>query len=453
MKNLKSTIRIWLLAMLVLPTALMAATINGTVTTTTGTPIAGAKVVAIVGGVRVDSAITSATGQYTLINVAVGGTILQASAVGYTNGNQFVNVIAAGGTYTANFALTATLGGATGTVSGTVLQIGTLTPIAGAMVRLFNVASGFLDTAFTDSLGRYSFTLVPAAGGYSIVVTHPGHNTQLRNAIAVTANTTSTQNFTLQITAKITGTVTNSTNSNAIAGAMVILTLPSVPAFVPETTFTTALGAYSFDSVSNGNQYLITVSATGFQTATNNTVTITDARRSGIADFSLVPVTGGNTGSITGLISSANSGVPIAGARVILSRGGGFADTVFTNASGQYRFDSVPVQNGYTVTASAALFTQNQRINIAVVLGQTTVVDITLLSATRVLAFTGSFDAYEAKWNGGTLNLRMCPSARVRNVEAYSPNGSLLQIVTVRPGQSKVVFPKKMPAGALLRVR
>ena len=263
-----------------------------------------------------------------------------------------------------------------GTVSGQVLDNQSGLPISNALVKI--TGGPFSDSARTDAAGNYTLPNIPV-GIYTMIVTAPLFNSDILAGVTVTAAPL-TQDFDLQLTATVRGTVTNSTNGNTVLGARVILTLPSNPNFA-ETTFTNAQGGYLFDSVSNGNNYRITVTASGFQTAVNNTVTITDARRSGIADFSLIPVSaGGNNGSISGTVASANSGIPIARAKVVLSLAGQTVDSTLTDTQGLYQFSTVAAINGYTVTASAVTYNNAVRNNVGIVVNQTTVVDLNLNS-------------------------------------------------------------------------
>ncbi len=445
-------------AMAFFPASLLAQTIDGTVTDGGGNPVVGANVVLIIpgpgGAQRVDSAITDAQGQYAFNNVTVGFWQLEISMAGYITTNGFVNIT--GQDATVDVTLTPTGGGgSTGTITGEVTDAGGV-PVANATLILTNAGGGFAPvTTTTDVQGQYTFDTIPVANGYVVSVSATGYQNVVSPNIDIAAGQIVTLNFTLTLMpGTVSGTVSSSVNQAPIANAWVMIS-GGGGAFL-DSALTDSLGQYRFNNVPNGANYRITVTAAGFQTAVNNTVTITDALRSGIADFSLVPINGvANTGSISGLIASLNSGIPISGAQVILSRGGFVPKTTTTNAQGQYLFDSIPAQNGYTVTVNAATYNSLVRNNVGVISGQTTVVDLNPISTSAVRPARGVSRAGSPHWVNGRLTLELGLSTRSRMVEVYGLSGALWHRILVAGGVASVVLPADVTPSAkiLLRVR
>ncbi len=157
-------------------------TIAGKVTNAaTGTAIAGA---AVSDGVA--SALTDATGAYTLTNVAPGTYTVSASASGYAAASQSVSVTS-GQTATANFTLSAAV--TNGAISGTVKNAATGTPIAGATV------SDGLASALTDATGAYTLTNV-ASGTYTVSASASGY-AAASQSVSVTSGQTAAAGFAL----------------------------------------------------------------------------------------------------------------------------------------------------------------------------------------------------------------------------------------------------------------
>lgn len=163
-------------------------TISGTVTDTTLSPISDA---IVTDGTR--SATTDVNGAYTLTSVPIGTYTVTASANDYNSVSQTNVGVTANTTTTINFALTAIV---YGTIDGTVIDAVTLTPISGA-----TVIEGARQ-AVTDSIGHYTISGVPA-GIYAVTASAVGYQ-NTSQSVAVTGNTTSTANFSLQAVSQAT---------------------------------------------------------------------------------------------------------------------------------------------------------------------------------------------------------------------------------------------------------
>ncbi len=293
--------------------------IKGTVTDSSShLPLSGATVSCSCG-----NATTIADGTYTIGNVPTGTYSLTASATNYTAQSVANVTVSANTATTQNFAL----GTARGSISGTVSDASTNSPIAGASV---SCACG---NVTTDANGRYSYPSL-APGGYNLSVSASGYGSQ-NASVTVSAGAATTKNF--QMTAlpgSITGTVSDAVTHLGVGGATVSCTCGNAT--------TVADGSYTIGNVTPGT-YSLTASATDYtaQSVGNVTVSRNAATTQNFA-LALAP------GSIIGTVSDTVTDSPIAGASVSCTCG-----NVTTDANGHYSYPSL-APGSYNLSASAA---------------------------------------------------------------------------------------------------
>ena len=185
--------------------------ISGRVTSSAGSkgPLAGA-VVSYSGPSGTGSTTTAADGTYSLTNLVEGGYQVTASATNFAPLTATVPV-PAGATAAQSFALAP----GSSSITGTVTDSATGTPIAGAVVA----CSG--GSATTNGSGVYTLSsLAPAT--YSLTVSAGGYATSPAASVTTTAGNSATKNFAL--TAQpggVSGTVTDNSTNSPIAGATV----------------------------------------------------------------------------------------------------------------------------------------------------------------------------------------------------------------------------------------
>lgn len=121
-------------------------------------------------------------------------------------------------------------------------------------------------------------------------------------------------------------------------------------------TTTGITGVFFFANVPVGN-YTITATRADFVTYTD-TVTVTDI--GALVDILMTPV---QRGSLTGIVRSAESGLPISGVQVSMA---GKQDT--TNLTGLFRIEDIPV-GSYTISATCSGF-QDYRGNVTINSGE-----------------------------------------------------------------------------------
>jgi len=228
-----------------------------------------------------------------------------------------------------------------GTLTGTVTDAGSGSPIAAATVSYSGTGpTGPVNgTATTDGAGHYSVAGI-AVSAYTLTTQANGYQSQSATA-TVGGGSTTTQNFALTSQANtLTGTVTDAGTGRAIAGATVTAGTSSAT--------TNASGVYTISGLAPGT-YTATASATGYAGQSAD-VTMT-AGATTTQNFVLTP----NPGTISGTVTSAATAAPIAGATVSYSGG-----ATTTDGSGTYTLTNVN-EGSYAVTASASGYASQSR--------------------------------------------------------------------------------------------
>ena len=212
-----------------------------------------------------------------------------------------------------------------GTISGTVTDGATGSPISGA-----SVSTGGRSTT-TSASGAYTLTDI-AAGDAQVTVAASGYATEVRQA-NVAGGQTTTLNITMQRPGDVTGTVTSSQSGEPISGATI--------GYPGGVTVTDAIGHYSITGLPAG-AHPLTFAATGY-VSEDRTVSVT-AGSTTTLDVPLAPT----TTFVTGEVRDSVSGNVLPGATVSVDIG----QTTTTDAQGRYRIDLLP--GSYQVTATAA---------------------------------------------------------------------------------------------------
>ena len=355
--------------------------ITGTVTRAgDGAAISGATV-SVTGGA---SGSTDASGTYSLTGLSPGNHTLTASAAGYTTTSQAVSVTA-GGTQNLNFVLSPAP--STGAISGTVTDASTGAAIVGAMVR----ESGGAATS-TDASGAYTLSGL-ASGGYTLTATATDYDPGTLTASVTVGNTTQDVSFGLwpsTTTGGVGGTLTSASGGLAIAGA-------TVTDGGGATATSDASGVYTLTGLTPGMHTLVG-SATGFTTSLTKSFSIIGGIN-GKVSFSLTPSP--TTGAVNGTVTSASSGMGIAGATVTDSGGA----SVPTNGLGLYTLTGL-APGDHNLTASAGGFTAGTTTAL-VTSGQTTqnvgfILTPSASPAGGPIRATFLYDWYPETWNQGS---------------------------------------------------
>lgn len=301
-----------------------------------------------------DAQVMVDTGVYTSTNPSgiyvlpldAGVYTVTAQSLGYVS-QTITDVELITGTVELNFALQPQVA-----LTGIVSDALTALPIPGAQITL--------DTGvFTDTnpSGLYAFLLDP--GTYTVTATADGYYAQTISNVELISGTVEL-NFALQpFPPVLEGLVSDADTSLPLAGAQVSLDSG-------DFAFTGPDGRYSLTL--EPGVYTVTAQTSGYYSQTVSGIELVEGTVT--QDFALQPIPQPVTATLTGLVSDALYGIPIAGAEIQVDSG---ALTTTTQADGVY---TITLLAGvYTVTAQAqGYFSQ-------------TVTDVELVSGTYVLDF------------------------------------------------------------------
>ncbi|MBN1129244.1 MAG: carboxypeptidase regulatory-like domain-containing protein [Chitinispirillaceae bacterium] len=249
--------------------------------------------------------------------------------------------------------------------------------------------------------------------------------------------------------ATITGTVTDQSTSNPVAGATLILLSGTTPM---DTVTTNASGVYTFSDVAVGS-YTINVSATGYVSAVEPAA-ISGTNQTLTRNIALVPVSGASYGAIGGTVTDRDSLDSLSGVTITLRQGvrgtGGVVwtdlATTTSSASGWFFFDSVLVntnQRPYSLVFAMLGYLPDTSAEIMVDSGVIDTVDMALIPGTAVV-WNGSSRAANpavsiAVNDQGTLLVRN--ASRSGTLSLYTASGRMVLRKNFRAGQNRIVAP------------
>jgi subtilisin family serine protease len=354
------------------------------------------------------TALTDATGKYTINDVPQGSYQVVASKAGYQSSSLTVTVLA-GNTVVANLSLSQII--LPGSITGSVTDAKDGSPIVGAAVTDGTRA------VLTDATGKYTINDVPA-GSYQVVASKAGYQSSSLT-VTVLAGATAVANLSLNqiiLPGSITGSVTDAKDGSPIVGATVSDGI--------RTVLTDATGKYTINDVPAGS-YQIVASKEGYQSS-SLTVTVL-AGATAVANLSLSQIM--VPGSITGSVTDAKDGSPIVGATV--SDG---ARTALTDATGKYTINDVPA-GSYQVVASKAGY-QSSSVTVTVLSGPAAVADLSLSRIIVTGSITGSVT--DAKDGSPMVGATVSDGTRAATTDAFGR----YTIVDVPAGSYQVVASK-----------
>ena len=284
---------------------------------------------------------TNSTGNYTLNNVPAGSVTLTASAAGFQQASETVNVTAGSTTTAPTMTLSFNLGNVTGEVTDTSDNA-----ISGGTVSF----GGGITT--TDANGIYNFTNLPA-GTIQLVASAQGFQSVTQN-VTVTGGSTTTANFSLPASkpGTVTGTVTNISTGETLSNTTVTWNGTSVT--------TDAKGVYTLNNVSGGTQTLTAVNTGYLQRS--GTVTVNGGTST--LNFQL------STAGILSVQVVTAGGTPVTGAPVTLAGGvitttqSGNTDPTGTYSSGWIAIGNYNIASGTASTTATVNTGQTTNVTL-----------------------------------------------------------------------------------------
>ena len=306
--------------------AIEGGVILGTVSSASG-PISGANV-------SIPSALgyynrTGPDGRYQLSGIPGGLQAVTATAPGYDNRTEIVN-LAVAGFYVRDFVLSSQ----TGSISGFILSEVTLWPLYNASVSV-KVGQATI-TVSSDPNGSYDITSLPE-GTYTVTATLDGFNSNMSAPIALERGESERYvNLTLrEKPTKLYGVVKAGT-----------LLLPGVNVTIVGTPFQNTSdyeGSYEIQNVTAGI-YTVTASIKGYIMNTTRNVVIL-AGRDTVLNINLKEVQGGQ---LRGKVLASDTNEALSVVRITISSKDSEPQTVFTNVNGEFAFTGLASGN-YTI--------------------------------------------------------------------------------------------------------
>jgi YD repeat-containing protein len=203
------------------------------------------------------------------------------------------------------------------------------------------VGTNFGAVQGTSTITFNGVTATPTSWSDTQIVTAVPSAATTGNVIVTVASQPSNgKPFTVIFPGSITGTITRATGGTAVAGASVQAILTGV---VKGSTTSAANGTYSIASLDPAS-YEVRVTATGFSPEVGSTAVANGGT-------STVNVALSQPGSVSGTVTAATGGTPIAGAAVTIYLGPMPKASTSTNGSGSYAVTNLH-PGAYTVQAA-----------------------------------------------------------------------------------------------------
>ena len=274
-----------------------------------------------------------------------------------------------------------------GTVTGTVKDSVTNAAISGVKVMVTQQTSRY---ANTNTSGVYSITSV-TAGTVTLTASKSGYITQVTGNVVVPSSGTVTAPLILLVKAgTITGTVVNSSGGAAVSGATVKVT--------GTTTSTTTNSSGVFTLYQATGSYTLTVSLTGWVTATTGSFSVTNNQTTNVG---AIPLT--QTATVTGTVKESGTGTVLASVSVKLHSD--TSKTATTNSSGVFTLTGIPVGT-QSLDLSKSGYVSQTTASFAVAAGTNNVGDLLLVkSAGNIAGVVQDAQAGNAGLAGATVTV------------------------------------------------
>jgi len=253
-------------------------------------------------------------------------------------------------------------------VYGFVTRADTGAPIVGATIRLVK-SDVITTTVLSDSSGAYHADA--STGTYEVLCNKVGYAAQDVPDVVVQGGKVTILNFAMEEATGIAGTVRSAADGSTLSGVTVELSQDEV---VMYSGISDAGGNYGMEV--DAGTYDVTCSRSGYDPQTQTGVVI-PVDTLVVVDFLLQPVTG-----LTGRVTVAGTGAPIADAAITLLQGGVEIYSTTTGPDGYY---SVETDAGtYVVTCSALGYVDQTRTGVVISSSLLTTANFALAKSARI---------------------------------------------------------------------
>ncbi|MFC7370130.1 carboxypeptidase regulatory-like domain-containing protein [Fictibacillus iocasae] len=420
--------------------------VSGTVTSSTGGPVSGASVRVLdqLGNV-IANATTALNGTYSITNLPVGTFNVLASAEGFPNESRSLSISAGQNVTGFDFVLQGAV--APASVSGAVLDENGQT-VANATVQILDSLNNVIGTTVADAFGNFSVSNLPS-GSFTVRASAAGFApgfTGITLAAGQDLSDVIVRLTSIASPGTITGLVQDPSGIPIPGAAIVIRDQSNV---VIGTANTDANGAFTVSGLAAGS-YTVVASADNFGTNTVSTSVSAGGTSNVVITLSV------NPGTVTGQVTNAVTGTPIAGTsiRIADSAGTTVAETA-TDENGNYTVTNLSPGDYRAVAVNPAFQVAIEAFSLTP--GETEIINFALLPAPGTVignvvdAETGEIIP------GATIevlsNLVVIASAAVNNLADYIIGGLPEGLVTIRanaPGYATETFTINVISGEII---
>ncbi|MFS0766942.1 carboxypeptidase regulatory-like domain-containing protein [Peribacillus phoenicis] len=335
------------------------ATVSGTVTDLNGTPIANATVRLLNGNETVlGTGITSEDGTYTISGLPPFTLNIIVTASGFST---FIAAItlSPGEVQTGiDFSLAAN----PGSLTGTVTEVTTGNPLAGASVVVRNTSGIIVASSYTNTDGSYTIQNL-APGQYSTVFTAEGYGITIIGAQIVSDTTIQLNAALSPLTGSISGIVLDE-QGQQITGQNILVKIFNENLVLIEALTAQADGTFLVSGLLPGT-YLVNASAPGYGANTVSSIVFAGQETATTVNLASSPAT------LSGSVVNTVTGAGIPGAFLTVTRTNGvIIATSFSGEQGAFSFPSLP-PGTYTLSAQAQGF-GNEALSVILNAGEVT---------------------------------------------------------------------------------
>ena len=307
-------------------------------------------------------------GSTTFSSIGAGTYTISASSPGFQDNSSTATLIS-----NLNQTINLTLSSQPSTLVGTIFHDTSGAYLDNVLVEVFQ-DNTLVASDLTDSNGAYTIDTL-ASGTYEVHVSHEDYKLQ-STTVELSVGQTLSRDFTLEINpTTLTGKVTASSSGSNVTGAEVKVFSNSTLLF---TGFTDPSGNYSITGV-DPDDYVITISASGFQAKQSN-VTVTTGTNEN--NFVLLD----NPAILTGTVRALVGNTPLPNSIVNVYQNSLLVGSIKTDILGRYRFAGLP-SGDISIYVQNRIY-QNNSEDVTLTAGATTIQNFLLGASPNIISGT-----------------------------------------------------------------